>query len=129
MSTLGARLLAPYRILGHNRNLALLFGGQTVSSLGDWLYIIALIVIAYSYTRSATVVALLTFVRLLPLAVLLPLAGALADRFDRKTMMIGADVGRALCMFALLAVQSKSSLALAFPIVFLFTCLDSFFSP
>ena len=43
--------------------------------------------------------------------------------------ILGADIGRALCMFALLAVQSKSSLALAFPIVFLFTCLDSLFSP
>src|SRR5690348_6183968 len=37
--------LGPYRVLRGHRDLALLFGGQVVSAIGDWLYITALIVI------------------------------------------------------------------------------------
>jgi MFS family permease len=122
-------LLGPYRVLKGNRNLDLLFLGQVVSSFGDWLYIIALIAVAFEVTRSATVVALLTFVRLLPYALFLPLAGVLADRFNRKALMITADVGRAACMLGLLAVQSRATLWIAFPIVFATTSLSSLFRP
>jgi MFS family permease len=111
----GGRMLGPYGVLRGNRNLSLLFGGQVVSAFGDWLYILALGILAYEITGSATVVAVLTFARLLPYAVLLPLSGVLADRGDRKTLMIGADLGRALCMFGLLFVGSEETLWIASP--------------
>ena len=60
-------------VLRGNRNLQLLFGGQVVSSFGDWLYVLALGIIAYEIAGSATVVAVLTFARLLPLLRLPPL--------------------------------------------------------
>jgi MFS family permease len=124
-----ARLLGPYRVLRGNRNLALLFGGQVVSSLGDWLYITVLVVLVYSLTGSAALAALLTFVRLLPYALVLPLSGVLADRFDRKRLMIVADLGRAACMIGLLAVHSRGTVWIAFPLVFVSTCLFSLFRP
>lgn len=121
--------LEPYGVLRGNRDLALLFGGQVVSSFGDWLYIIALIALAYTLTGSATLVAALTFARLLPYAVFLPLTGALADRFNPKAMMIAADLGRCLCMLGLLFVTSRATIPLAFPLVFVSTCLFSLFRP
>jgi MFS family permease len=124
-----SKLLGPYQALRGNRDLALLFGGQVVSSLGDWLYITVLVVLAYSLTGSALVAALLTFVRLLPYALFLPLSGVLADRFDRKLLMIVADLGRAACMLGLLAVHSRETVWIAFPLVFLSTCLFSLFRP
>lgn len=118
-----------YALLRGNRNLALLFGGQIVSALGDWAYITALVILVYQLTGSATLAAALTFVRLLPYAIFLPLGGVLADRFDRKRLMIVADLGRAACMLGLLAVHSASTVWIAFPLVFVATCLFSLFRP
>ncbi|HET8628524.1 MAG TPA: MFS transporter [Thermomicrobiales bacterium] len=123
------KLLGPYRVLRGNRDLSLLVGGQVVSSFGDWLYITALVVLVYTLTHSATVVAALTFVRLLPYVIFLPLGGHLADRFDRRRLMIGADLGRAACMAALLAVGSRDTVWVAFPAVFAATCLFGLFRP
>jgi MFS family permease len=122
-------MLGPYGVLRGNRNLQLLFGGQVVSSFGDWLYVLALGIIAYEITGSATVVAVLTFARLLPYAVLLPFSGILADRGNRKMLMISADLGRGACMFGLLFVGSEETLWIAYPLVFLATMFSSLFQP
>jgi MFS family permease len=123
------RMLGPYGVLRGNRNLQLLFGGQVVSSFGDWLYVLALGILAYEITGSATVVAVLTFVRLLPYAVLLPFSGILADRGNRKMLMISADIGRGACMFGLLFAGSEETLWIAYPLVFLATMFSSLFQP
>src|SRR4051794_25580067 len=122
-------LLGPYRVLVGNRDLALLFGGQVVSSLGDWTYIAAVIALVYGLTGSATLAAALTFVRLLPYAIGLPLAGVLADRFDRRGLMIAADLGRGWCMLGLAVVAARERVWLAFPLVFVATALGSLFRP
>jgi hypothetical protein len=105
------RMLGPYGVLRGNRNLQLLFGGQVVSSFGDWLYVLALGILAYEITGSATVVAVLMFARLLPYAVLLPFSGMLADRGNRKVLMISADLGRG-CVHAGLVVRGVGEDAL-----------------
>ncbi len=122
-------MLGPYRVLRGNRNLQLLFGGQVVSAFGDWLYVLALAVLVYDLTGSATVVAALTFVRLLPYALFLPFSGVLADRANRKAIMIGADLGRGACMLGLLFVGSAGTVWVAFPVVFAATVLSSLFKP
>jgi len=122
-------MLGPYGVLRGNRDLTLLFGGQVVSAFGDWLYILALVVLAYDLTGSATLVAALTFVRLLPYALFLPFSGLLADRGNRKALMIGADLGRGVCMLGLLFVGSPETIWVAFPLVFLATTLSSLFNP
>ena len=128
-ATILSRMLGPYTVLRGNRNLQLLFGGQVVSAFGDWLYILALAVLVYNLTGSATVVAALTFVRLLPYALFLPFSGVLADRANRKTIMIGADLGRGACMLGLLFVGSAGTVWVAFPLVFAATVLSSLFKP
>ena len=128
VSVLG-RMLGPYGVLRGNRNLQLLFGGQVVSSFGDWLYVLALGILAYEITGSATVVAVLTFARLLPYAVLLPFSGILADRGNRKVLMISADLGRGACMLGLLFAGSEETLWIAYPLVFLATVFSSLFKP
>jgi MFS family permease len=122
-------MLGPYGVLRGNRNLQLLFGGQVVSTFGDWLYVLALGILAYEITSSATVVAVLTFARLLPYAVLLPFSGILADRGNRKVLMISADLGRGACMFGLLFAGTEGTLWIAYPLVFLATVFSSLFKP
>jgi MFS family permease len=78
--------------------------GLATSSGGDWLYNVALLALVYERTGSPTWVAVTTAARVLPLPLLGPLGGVVADRVDRRTLMIGADVVRAFLMLALAAV-------------------------
>src|SRR5947209_17515831 len=84
------RRLGPYSALDRNRPFALLFGAYTLSTLIDWLYVVALFILAYRLTHAATMVALLTLARLLPYALLVPVAGAITDQVDRKKLMVVA---------------------------------------
>ncbi|MEO5875191.1 MAG: dTMP kinase [Streptosporangiaceae bacterium] len=70
-----------------------------LSSLGDWLSVLALTALARSlasdgYTSQAYAIGAVLIVRLLPSVLLAPLAGALADRLDRRLTMVVADVLR-----------------------------------
>jgi MFS family permease len=123
------RMIGPYIVLRGNRNLSVLFGGQVVSAFGDWLFVLALAILAFDLTGSATIVAALTFLRLLPYVLLLPFSGILADRGNRKALMIGADLGRGACMLGLLFVSTEERIWVAFPLVFATTILSSLFNP
>jgi len=84
-------MLGPYGVLRGNKNLSVLFGGQVVAAFGDWLYVLALGILAYEITGSATVVAVLTFARLLSYAVLLPFSRILADQGNRAVHHTARD--------------------------------------
>jgi dTMP kinase len=78
----------------------------SLSSLGDWLSILALIVLAPSLTSGGAVaktsaVGGVWVARLLPALLFGPLAGALADRLDRRMMMIVGDVIRGLLFLSI----------------------------
>lgn len=91
-------LLAPLR----HRTFRLLFGGQVVSDLGDWLDFLALIaLIVYRWDLGASALAALSVAVALPFAVIAPLSGVWADRLPRKALMVAADLGRALVVFGL----------------------------
>ncbi|HEX3312436.1 MAG TPA: MFS transporter, partial [Streptosporangiaceae bacterium] len=73
----------------------------SLSSLGDWLSIVALTALAPSLASGGAVakgsaVGGVWLATLLPALLFGPLAGALADRMDRRTMMIVGDVIRGL---------------------------------
>jgi MFS family permease len=91
------------------RPFHLLITSLAVSSCGDWLYNVALLVLVYERTGSATWVSLTTAARVAPVVVLGPLGGVLADRYDRRRLMIGADLTRAAIM-VLLAIVAAAGL-------------------
>src|SRR5580698_9432047 len=75
----------------------------SLSSLGDWLSLLALSALAYSLTgqhvrETAGTIAVsgVWLTSLLPYLLFGPLAGAVADRFDRRTTLIIGDVVRAV---------------------------------
>lgn len=123
------RILGPYVTLRGNPTFALLVSADALSAFIDWLYVMALFILAYHITHSATVVALLTFTRLLPYAVLLPVSGAITDRFNPRVLMVLANIGRALAILGLAQVHSAATLPLAFLLVFVATALSSLFRP
>jgi dTMP kinase len=69
----------------------------SLSSFGDWLSILALTALAGSFTKGAAenyAIGGVLVVKLLPALIFGPLAGAVADRFDRRVTMVVADIMR-----------------------------------
>ena len=83
-----------------NGNFARFFAAQTVSSLGDWIGVIAIAVFAEQLGGSTAVGSVMT-ARVLPGFVMGPLGGVFADRWDRKKTMVVADITRGLLLFSL----------------------------
>ena len=82
----------------------LLLASLAVSSLGDWMYNVALLAFVYERTESPTWLAATTAVRILPIVVLGPVGGVLADRYDRRRLIIASDLLCAALMVALAGV-------------------------
>jgi MFS family permease len=101
-SMLISRLIRRRRPFPGGRPFRVLIAALAVSSLGDWLYNVALLAFVYDRTHSASWVALTTAARVAPIVALGPLGGMLADRHDRRVLMIASDAVRAAVM-ALLA--------------------------
>ena len=101
------------RLPGDRRFHALLLA-LAASSCGDWLYNVALLVFVYARTGSATWVAVTTAARVAPVVLLGPLGGVLAERCDRRRLLIASATVRAGLMLALAAVAaSRLPIALA----------------
>lgn len=77
------------------RPFRLLLGGQTVSSLGDWMATFAFIALVYEESGSPTAVAGILALRLLPAALGGPFAARLTSVWPRRRTMIAMDIARA----------------------------------
>jgi predicted MFS family arabinose efflux permease len=108
---------APFRVALRTRDLRLLLSGLAASQAGDWLYNLALLALVYERTGSSAWVGIATGARVLPMVVLAPLAGVLADRLDRRPLLIGSDLARAACMAALAAVAVTGAPIVLVPIL------------
>jgi MFS family permease len=81
-----------------------LVAALAVSQAGDWLYNLALLSWVYEDTHSSTWVAVTTAARITPMVLGGPLGGVLADRWDRRRLMVLSDLARMCCMLALAGV-------------------------
>jgi MFS family permease len=88
------------------RPFHLLLTALATSSCGDWLYNVALLALVYERTGSGTWVALTTAARVAPFVLLGPVGGVVANRYDRRALMIGSDLIRATLMVALTVVAA-----------------------
>lgn len=84
------------------------WAGQFFSMIGIGLTAFSLGVYAFETTNTATAVALITLFTFVPNILLRPIGGVLADRYDRRLMMIIGDLGAALgLLFILLMILSN----------------------
>ena len=95
---------AAYRDVLAVQEARALIGASAASQLGDWLYNAALLAYVYEATESAGWVGAATICRLLPYVLLGPLGGMVADRYDRRTVLLAGDVIRGSMMLALALV-------------------------
>jgi MFS family permease len=83
--------LAALRPLRH-RNFALVFYSGLISNIGSWMQTIAVGSLVAAKTGKASWAALVAVAAFLPVGVLSPIGGALADRLDRRRFMIASNV-------------------------------------
>jgi len=74
------------------RNYRLLFIGQSISLTGAWMQQLALSWLVYRLTGSAFFLGLVAFASQLPATLISPLAGVMADRWDRHRIVLGTQV-------------------------------------
>jgi MFS family permease len=86
-----------------------LLTGLAVSQIGDWLYNLALVTLVYERTHSAMWAGTAAAARVVPVVLLGPLGGVIADRFDRRHLMVASDVVR-LALMVLLAIVAATHL-------------------
>jgi len=84
--------------------------GQVVSLLGTGMTQFALTIWAWQVTGRATALALVGFFGYFPRIVFMPLAGALADRWNRKALMIASDLAAGLATIAVFLLYRMEAL-------------------
>lgn len=104
------------KLLRRNPELRRLFAAHAVSRAGDAFNTVALIVLVFNLTGSGLGVAGVVVFEVLPVLIFGPVAGLLADRFARRTMMIAADIGRA--GVALVLAAWPDSVLVAYAVAF-----------
>ena len=117
-----------FRLL-RQRNFFLLWVGQFISIIGDWVLFIALPFYTYSLTGSVLATGAMFIVSTLPRLVLGSVAGVFVDRWDRKRTMIIADMLRVLLILMLVFVKSPDWLWLIYVSACLESIVSQFFNP
>lgn len=105
---------SPWRVLG-SRDFGGYFLGSALSNVGTWFQNIAAGLLVYELTRSSLAVGAVTAAQFLGALLLAPWAGAAADRFDRRRLLL-ATQALAASVAAVLAVLTAVGAATA-PVV------------
>lgn len=98
------------RELFHNRDFKLLWAGQLLSQVGDQCLLIAAITLISNLSRSPLAMLIPAISIAIPQLVFGLVGGVMADRWNRKLVMIGSDVLRALIVLCVLLVNSVQQL-------------------
>ena len=116
-----------YRRLLANARFRRLWYAQFVSGIGDWLVIGLLMPLVFTLSGgSSFAVAGILIAKIIPALVLSSFTGALVDHFDRRKVMIAADVARMLLALILLTTKS---LWVIYGVVLLMETASLFFWP
>jgi len=102
-----------------------LWVGQGISFVGDFVSTVALVILVVDLSDSASAVGGLLVARLIP-TLASPLVGVLADRLDRRAILVASDLARAALILA--AVFTRDLVGL-YVLVFLMGLARTFFNP
>ena len=87
-----------------HRDFAIFWTGALASNTGSWVQNLTVPYVLYQITESAFWVGAATFAQFIPAMLLGPLAGSLADRYDRRKILLVTQSAMALAAFALWGV-------------------------
>ena len=124
-------LVRTYReLFRRNPALARLLAGEFISGIGDWLYLVAILVVVYAESNSPVLLGIIGAARILPYVLLSVPAGMVADRFDRRMVLLVTDLARGAIMVGLaLAVMLGLPTVVIIGLSILAACFSTFFGP
>ena len=114
-----------------NKNFSLLLCGKFISEIGDKFYALALAFWVLETTGSASMMGLVLFCSMVPAIILGFFIGVMIDRYDRKALLVAADVMRGLIVAGVIVVYCMDLLSL--PVIIaaqvLLSICSAFFDP
>jgi MFS family permease len=116
-------------VLTHNRDFRRLFAAELVVFGADWFVMVPLLVLLPELTGSGVWGALVLAADTGITALLLPYTGTVADRFDRRKVMVAANLAALAAVLLLLAVRSSGTAWLALVAVGGVAVAKAFYSP
>ncbi len=99
----GNRLAVTLRALRH-RNFQLFFGGQLISLIGTWMQSVAQAWLVYRLTGSSLLLGSVGFASQFPVFLAAPFGGIVADRHNRRRVVIATQIASMLLAFVLAAL-------------------------
>lgn len=116
-------------LLRSNKNYRFLWLGSVVSQLGDWFNLLASAGLITEISNTGIAISYLFLARFLPLFFFSPLAGVLADRYSRRSILIVSDLLRAVTVLGFLLVRSQQHIWLLYALTVVQFALSSLFTP
>ena len=106
-----------------------LWASGMVSQLGDWLSYIAISLVAFQHGEGVLALAMVLVAHTLPHALLAPVAGPLADRLDRRKVMIATNLIRSAITLAMALAASTGEVVWLEVLLLLRVSVSAFSSP
>jgi predicted MFS family arabinose efflux permease len=111
------------------RDYRLVLTGQLLSSIGDWLLLVAGPYFVFQLTGSTIATGLSLMAETVPSVLLGTVAGVFADRWNRRHTMIATDVLRAATVLSMLAVHTRSAIWIIYASLTVEAVFTQFFGP
>jgi len=116
-------------LIRHNTEFRKLWMGQVVSNLGDWFNNVAVLGLVWQLTGSGVVASLVILANTVPSVLITPVAGVVLDRFDRRKVMIAADLIRAVLALGFLLVHRPDQVWITYLFGAALVSISAFFQP
>lgn len=116
-------------LLRDNRGFRFIWLGSVVSQIGDWFNLIAAALLIGRLSDSGVAISYLFLARFLPLFFFSSIGGVLADRFDRRRIMIVADLLRAVIVWGFVFVREPEQVWLFYGLTIIQFGLSAVFTP
>lgn len=129
MSTRPAQQAVSVRVLTHNPAFLRLWLGQLLSQIGDQALLIASLHLISQLSDSVTALLIPALSLVLPQALFGLVGGVVADRWNRRHLMIASDILRGVIVLSLIAVPLTQHLGLLYLAVALMALVSVFFYP
>ncbi len=118
-----------WELIRGNLDFRRLWIGNLISLLGDWFNTIALYTLVTQLTGSPLALGAVFITKMLPWAVAAPLAGVIVDRFNRRRLMIGTDIARAVVVLGFLLIDSPGDVPWLYALLAAQVVIGAVFQP
>src|SRR5262245_52930574 len=118
-----------WQLLKQNPRFRTLWTAQLISTAGDWFNTVAVLGLVLQLTRSGLGASLVLLASTVPMFFLIPIAGPVVDRFDRRRLMILTNLFSAVVALLFILVKTEAMVWLLYVASILLVVSASFFNP